>query len=309
MLRFLRFLGGRGTWVLFAGVFVGLGLPDLAALAHPLLTPCVVLLLLLAFLRVNWHEALSYARRPTLSLLVISWILLACPFLVWLVLKATALPEPLVTGLVLMAAAPPILGSTALAIMLRLDAALSVFSCLLATLFAPLTIPILALALLDLELEIGLWGLMFRLLVLVFGTLVAAIVLRRLVGIPRLTRLATEIDGLMVLSMLVFAIAIMDGVTAALLQRPGVIALWVAAAFVANPALQILGALAFAWLGRRQALTLGLASGNRNMLLILATLPAGVDFGVILFIAVAQLPMYTLPALQRPLYSRILKTP
>ena len=123
MMRFLRFLGGRGTWVLFAGVFVGLGLPDLAALAHPLLTPCVVLLLRLAFLRVNWHEALSYARRPTLSLLVISWILLVCPFLVWLVLKATPLPEPLVTALVLMAAAPPILGSTALAIMLRLDAA------------------------------------------------------------------------------------------------------------------------------------------------------------------------------------------
>ena len=306
MSRLLRLLGGQGTWVLFIGVFVGLVLPDLASLARPLLTPCVALLLFLAFLRVDWPAALAYARRPSLAVLVSLWILLASPLLVWLVLKPIDLPQALVAGLVLMAAAPPILGSTALAIMLGLDAALSVLACLLTTLLAPLTIPPLALALLGLELQIGLWSLMLRLLLLVFGALAGAVLLRHLLGSARLGKAAGEIDGLIVLLMLVFAVAIMDGVAESLWREPSTVIMWIAAAFIANPLLQAFGSLAFAWLGRRRALTLGLASGNRNMVLILASLPSGADFGIALFFALAQFPMYTLPAVLRPLYARLL---
>ena len=316
MAGLLRLVAGRGTWVLFVGVFTGLGLQDLARLAAPLLTPCIALLLFLSFLRVDWQAALGYAKRPLLAALVVAWLLVASPVLVWLVLKPLGLPEALTTALVLMAAAPPILGSTAIAILLGLDSALSVLASLLATLIAPLTIPPLVLALLGLDLEIGLWSLMGRLMLLVFGALAGAILLRRLLGRERLRRGAAEIDGLIVLLMLVFAVAIMDGVTASLLEAPQTVALWILAAFVANPALQAFGTLTFSWLGRRQALTMGLASGNRNMVLILAVLPAGAEslpanaaLGIVLFFALAQFPMYTLPALQRPLYLRLLNPP
>jgi BASS family bile acid:Na+ symporter len=95
-------------------------------------------------------------------------------------------------------------------------------------------------------------------------------------------------------------------VTARLLAEPWIVAGWTLAAFVANPLLQLMGGLAFAWLGRRGALTVGLMSGNCNMGLLLAALPPGTDFDVLLYFAVAQLPIFMLPALMLPLYRRLL---
>jgi BASS family bile acid:Na+ symporter len=168
-------------------------------------------------------------------------------------------------------------------------------------------VPPLALALLGLELDIGVVEFMGRLSLVVAGAVAAALVIRRLIGRERLPQVATHIDGLVVGVMLVFAVAIMDGVTATLIERPLVVALWLFAAFVANPALQAAGALAFAWLGRRRALTVGLVSGNCNMGLLLAAFPPGSSQDVVLFFAVAQLPMYTLPAVLLPLYRRLVR--
>jgi len=82
--------------------------------------------------------------------------------------------------------------------------------------------------------------------------------------------------------------------------------LWLVAGCLANPLLQLLGALLFWPLGLRRALTIGLTTGNRNMGLLLAVLPAGVDPDITLFFALAQVPMYVLPALSRPLVRRLL---
>ena len=101
-------------------------------------------------------------------------------------------------------------------------------------------------------------------------------------------------------------VAIMDGVGEALWQDPRTVLLWTAAAFIANPVLQGLGAAFFAASGRKAGVTLGLLSGNRNMGLVLASLPPGADESIVLFFALAQIPMYTLPALLRPLYRAIL---
>ena len=45
MLTALHWLGGHAAWLLFAGVSIGLLLPDLAALAWPLVLPITFLLL------------------------------------------------------------------------------------------------------------------------------------------------------------------------------------------------------------------------------------------------------------------------
>jgi len=313
--RTLRLIGRHGTWLLYAGVFIGLVLPPLASLIRPLLTPCLALLLYVSFLRVNWHAAYGYLKRPSLAILALIWLLFAAPVVVALALKPFDLPPALVGGLVLMAAAPPILGSTAIAILLDLDNALTMLASVLATFVAPLTIPPLVLLLLGLELDIGLWQFMSRLALLVFGALGAALATRWLLGRARLQDTAREIDGLCVVLLVALAVAVMDGVTDTLVQQPEIVVLWLAAAFVANPLLQALSAAAFFWLSRRQALTMGLLAGNRNMILLLATLPAGAGslpresaFGILLFFALAQFPMYTLPALQRPLYRRFLKS-
>lgn len=305
--RVLAFLGGHGVTVLFLGVFLGLALPDLARLLRPALAPAVAALLLFSMLRVDWQAIAGYLRRPLLTGGLVVWMLLVSPVVTWALLLAVPLPAALTTAVVLMAAAPPILGATAIALLLGLDGALTLVVGLTATLLTPLTVPPLALWLLGLELDVEAAELMLRLGGVVVGALVGATLIRRLLGAARLRRNAAVLDGLIVAVMLVFAVAIMDGVTATALQRPGTVALWILAAFVANPALQLLTALAFARFGRRLALTAGLLAGNCNMGLLLAALPAEADYDVTLFFALAQLPMYMLPALLRPLYRRLLR--
>ena len=307
MSRLLAFLGGNATWVLFVGVFLGLALPALSALARPLLAPAVVVLLTATLVRINWQLLLGHLRRPWLAAVITAWLLLGAPLAMAAVLSQLALPGALSTALVLMAAAPPILSAAPIAIMLGLDGALALVVGLAATLLTPLTVPPLALALLGLELDIGVVTFMTRLSLVVAAAFVAALVIRRLIGRDRLPGVAIHLDGLVVAVMLVFAVAIMDGVTATLTQRPMTVAIWLLVAFIANPALQIAGALAFSWLGRRRALTVGLVSGNCNMGLLLAAFPPGTDFDVVLYFAVAQLPMYMLPAVMLPLYRRLVR--
>lgn len=303
----LVFLGRQATTLLFLGVFVGLALPGLAALLRPLLPASVLLLLTATLLRLDWRTIGLELRRPGLQALLLGWHQALLPLLVWGLLLLLPLPAGLEIALVLMAAAPPITAAAALATLLGLEGALALVAALAATLSLPLLLPPLTLALLGLDLGVGLWSLAGRLGLLIGAALLLALLVRRGAGPARIAALAPSLDGVVVLAMLVFVIGIMAGVTERILADPGVALLWLAAAWLANPLLQLLGALAFWRLGRRQALTLALTSGNRNMGLLLAALPAGVDPGVGLFFALAQIPMYVLPALARPLVRRLLR--
>ncbi|WP_299626467.1 hypothetical protein [Pelagibius sp.] len=309
MSRLLAFLGGHATWVLFVGVFLGLALPGLAAVARPLLAPAVAVLLIATLVRIDWQVMLAHIRRPWVTGLVTAWLLIGSPLLMAGLLALSPTPQNLSTAVVLMAAAPPILSAAPIAIMLGLDGALALVVGLTATLLTPFTVPPLALVLLGLELDIGTLDFMLRLCAIVAASFVAAFLIRRVIGRERLPRVAAHLDGTVVIVMLIFAIAIMDGVTETLLAQPVLVGLWLLGAFIANPALQLFGALAFAWLGRRRALTVGLVSGNCNMGLLLAAFPPGTEFEVVLYFAVAQLPMYMLPAILLPLYRRLVGDP
>ena len=306
MTRLLSLVGGRATQFLFGGVFIGLLLPDLAAWARPLLAPCVFFMLLLTLLRVDLRFVAGHLGQPLLASGAIIWILLLSPAFLWVALLLLPLPDSLSAALVLMAAAPPIIGAISIAIFLGLNAELALVIGLATTLLAPMTVPPLAMGLLGLSLDFSIISFMGRLGLLVGIAYLGALLLRRWLGPRRIKASAESIDGAIVLLMLVFAIAIMDGVSETIRLRPGTVLLWIGAAFVANPLLQVLGAACFAFTGRRQALTLGLLSGNRNMGLILAAMPPGADRDILLFFALAQLPMYMLPALTKPLYRLLL---
>ena len=68
-------------------------------------------------------------------------------------------------------------------------------------------------------------------------------------------------------------------------------------------------AVGFLWLGRRAAFTVGFLAGNRNMGLLLVVLPAGPHPDIALYFALAQFPIYILPALLKPLYGRLMGGP
>lgn len=303
--RGLEFLAEHAVLVLAAGVFLGLAWPDLAHWLAPLLVPSVFVILVTAVLRLDWG-AMRAAARPGRTVLILLWLAVGAPLVMLGVVKSLALPEGLAAGLVLAAAGSPIVSSVALSVLLGLDGALAVVATLLATLLVPLYLPPLGLWLFGLELEVGVAGFMARLGALAGGGLLTAYLLQRLLTPARLLAQAKRIDGFNVVMLLVFAVAIMDGITATLLDRPGLVLLYLAAAFLANAGLQAAGALLFFWLGWSRALTCGLMSGNRNTALLLAAMAGHAEFEVTLVFVMAQLPVYIMPALLQPIYRRLL---
>jgi BASS family bile acid:Na+ symporter len=286
----LAYVGRHGALFLAGGVLLGLAAPPLAAAARPLLVPALLVPLTIALLRLDWRRLGDYARRPALVAVVTVWLLAVSPALIWLALQGLPLPAALGHAIVLMTASSPVTMCATVSLLVGLDAALAVVVIVVTTALVPLTLPAVALPLLG-------W--------MVGAAFAVALVARRLAGAERLAREARALDALAVLSLVVFAVAIMDGITAAFLARPGYVLGTLAAAFAANLVLQAAGTLAFLRLGMRRALTIGLMTGNCNMGLVLVALADEASFDTVMFFALGQIPMYMLPALLMPLYRRI----
>lgn len=301
----LGWLGRHGKTVLAAGIFLGLAVPPLAEIFRPLLTPSVVLLLALTLLRMDWTALKAHLRRPLPSLLLVAWLLVASPALMALTTSLAGLPAGLAAAMLLWAASPPLIAAPALATLLGLDGALALVGTVLATFAAPLTVPPLALLLAGIDLGLDLGALFSRLALLTFGALAIALLGRRLVGAAALATHPERIDGAIVLTLLVFAVAAMDGITAEAMAEPLRVGGFLAAAFAANLSFQALGALVFARLPRRTALALGVTSGNRNLAILVGSLGAAAPPDVFLYFAVGQLPIYLLPGLLAPIYQRL----
>jgi BASS family bile acid:Na+ symporter len=113
------------------------------------------------------------------------------------------------------------------------------------------------------------------------------------------------VDGAVVLLVGFYGFGVMDGVLARLLAQPGLVLGGTALAFAACLALNAATALVFHRAGQRLALSAGLLSGNRNLALYFAVLPAATDARILLFFALCQFPLFLSPFLLRPLYRRL----
>jgi BASS family bile acid:Na+ symporter len=300
MRRLLDLLGVYARWALPAGVFTGVVLPDLAALLRPLLTPVVIGTLTLALLRLDWARMAAALRHPGLPLLLAGWQLLLSPGLVWAASVLFGLPPDLHLLLVLQAAAPPIGSAPVFALILGLDGALAAVITVLATLLLPLTLTPLVVLLADTGLRVDLSAFALRVTLVVIAPFVVATALRALVGRDRLRRNDPLVGGLNVLLLVVFAIAVMDGVTARLLAEPAYIGGLLFASCVAAVLLHAAGYFAFRWTGARSAFNAAILSGNRNMGLMLAITAGTAGEAFSLYVGIAQIPMYFAPLLLSP---------
>jgi BASS family bile acid:Na+ symporter len=304
-LRALAWLGRHGAAVLAGGLLIGLALPPLAALLRPALAALVFVLTTVTMLTIEWPQVLVHLRRPARVALILGWSLVAVPLLVAAAARLLPLPAPLAQAVVLWAAAPPLTSVAALAIILGLDPALALIAMIGGTFLVPLTLPPLVLGLIGLEIDIGMLPLMLRLALFVGGAAAAAAAIRRLAGPERLRRHAVALSGANVLFMLVFAVAIMDGVDDILVARPLDVLLYAGTALVASVALQAASFLAFSRLERRAALTVGLVGGNHNLAMVWANLGGAATPDLMLFFICVQLPIYVLPAALKPIYRRL----
>lgn len=309
ILRFLAASARHGSALLAAGVFVGVLVPPVAHAMRGVVAPAIVMLMTLVLLRVDVAGTLAHLRRPGRVLYLVLFQALACPLVAWAVARPLGLDPTVVDGVVIFATGCAATSSPAFARMVGLDPELSLVVTLATTFLVPLLAPPMALALLGVDLALSVPAFMGRLALVVVLPLLLSLGLRRAMGPPVLERVGPAVDGALVWLVVLYGVAVMDGLTARALAEPGWVAQALAAAFVADYGLNGVTVFAASWMGRRAALTAGLMSGNRNMALYLAVLPAAADPKVALFFGLCQFPLFLSPFLLRPLYRRLLRPP
>lgn len=308
MTNILSWLGANGTRILPVSLFVGLAWADLAALLRPALASTVFLMLAMLMIRVDMVAARKHLASPMVPALGLIWTIAVMPVLfagaIWL--GSAYLSAGLVLALIFWASAPPLFSTPALAYLLRLDPALALGFLLAALAIHPLITPFFTALFTDGTTSVSPVQLAQRLGLLVGGAAIIAIVVRNFLGVERIHRASSSFDGLNVIAMAIFAIALMDGISARLLADP-VYALGFIAFVTALSLISIFVTTALFWsAGRRAASTIGFSAGGRNIALVIGALGASVPEDTWLFFAVLQFPIYCLPAILKPLYDRLL---
>lgn len=305
MSRALAWLAGQGGAAFPLSLLAGLALPPLAALIRPHLSMVVLVLTFFVLVRIDLAASLAELRRPGGLLGVLAATLLASPPIAWGLAQLSGLDAGLAASVIVTACAPSITSAPAFARIMGLEPSFALSAAVAGMILTPFTAPPLALSLAGLDLALTVPGMMARLGAFVGLPLLAALAIRR--AVPSFLAARTQAtDGLTVASLCVFAIGVMDGVTALAIEAPGRAAAMLATAFALNVLLFGCGVLLFTAAPIRRRLTAGLLVGNRQMALMLAVLPASAPRDVTLFLAVAQLPLYLNPFLLRPLLRRLL---
>ncbi|MGL4439304.1 MAG: Na+-dependent transporter, partial [Bosea sp. (in: a-proteobacteria)] len=147
--------------------------------------------------------------------------------------------------------------------------------------------------------------LMLRLLGLIGGAIVVALIARRVIGYRRIVAHKLSLDGFGVVMYFLFASAAMDGVTNAFMTRPATVFLFLAIAFA-----MVIGGFVLAWVALRllmkpaDVFLMGYGTGQRNMGAMVAALGAATPETTFLFFALAQFPIYLMPQLLKPIAQR-----
>jgi BASS family bile acid:Na+ symporter len=286
----LAWLGRQGTRAVATSIFIGIFVPPLAALFKPIFPVALFALLCLAFLRVDPAEVRAHFSRPLVVGAAAAWMMLA---------------TPLYIAMILQAAAPPVISAPTLAALMGLDAALALATLIVCTAVTPFTAPVFATLFIGPTMAISPLALGAKLLALLAGAAIVAALVRRVAGRAWIARQGERIDGLSVVALFFFAVGLMDGVLASIISEPLKVLGLTLLSFALSFALMALTTIVFARLGRGQALALGLAAGNRNMGLMLAAAGAAVPELTWLYFAIAQLPIYLMPAMLKPLARRV----
>ena len=303
----LALAGRHGTLLAAASIFVGLAVPPLSAAVKPYLGEAIIVMLTLAFLRVDPADLRRHMTRPGLIAVSTVWVMLIVPATLGALFLSLGVDQRmpgLYLMLVLQMSAPGLMSSPALAALLGLDVALTLASLIVSSAITPLTASLfthifLGTALID-PLTFGL-----KLFLIIAGCAAAAAVIRRVAGRHFIDAQRERIDGLSVIAMSSFAIAAMDGVVDHFIADPLLVIGLTSLAFALALGMIALTALVFLRVGRARAFAIGLIAGNRNIGLMMAATGFAVPDIAWLYFALAQFPIYLLPHLLKPLARRL----
>lgn len=303
----LSLAGRHGTLLAAASIFIGLGVPPLSAAIKPWLGEAIVVMLTLAFLRVDPAELRRHITRPGLIALSSLWVMVVTPVVLCTLFLTLGIKQNLpglYFMLVLQMSAPGLMSSPALAALLGLDVALTLASLIVTVALTPLTASLFTQIYLGAAL-ISPLPFALRLALIILGCAFAGYAIRRIAGKRFIEAQRERIDGMSVLAMSCFAIAAMDGIVGHFMQDPLQVVALTALAFALALGMLVVTALVFLNAGRARAFAIGLIAANRNVGLMLAATGFAVPDLAWLFFGLAQFPIYLLPHLLKPLARRL----
>jgi hypothetical protein len=303
----LAWLGRQGTRALAASVFFGLAVPPLAAYVKPYLGETVFVLLLFSYLRTDPAAFGRYIKAPGLAITAALWVMVAVPLLFGTAYVLFGIRESvpaLYTIMILQSAIAPITSSAAFAALMGLDVAFSLVTLIACSALSPVTTVAFSYLFLGSSmfspLELGV-----KLFFFYAASGAIAYGIRRVAGQPWIERQKDPIDGLNVIAVFIFAIAAMDGVPRHVMADPMFAIELFTLIIVLSCILIGLSALVFMRAGADRGLVIGLLSAFRNIGVIMAALGATLPDLAWFYFAMAQFPIYLLPALLKPLAKRL----
>jgi predicted Na+-dependent transporter len=305
----LEWLGRHGTKVAAASILTGLAIPPLAAALRPVFTGAIFLLLVFAFLRVDPAELRARFQAPLLVGVACLGIMVLTPVLFALALPHTGIDRlgaGVALGMMMYLAAPPIMASTAFAALLRLDTALTLAVLIVCTALTPLLAPLIVSHFAGGLLNLDVAQLVLRLLAILGGAFIAANILRWRLGNKRIAANKGSIDGINALLLFLFGVTAMDRVTATAIKEPLLVGALTLLTFGIAICIYLLTTLIFWREGLKKSLALGFSSAHRNMGVMVAAAGSGLPELTWIYFAVAQFPIYLLPAIAAPVVHRLM---
>lgn len=305
----LAWLGKLGTFGVAAGIFLGLALPEFAAVFRPWLPWIMFVILALTMARVDLQHLMTIARRPLRIFGTTFAIMIIFPIVVGALLKIFGIwawwPD-LALAIMIMATAPPLLSAPALIYLIGLDGPLAMATLLGCVVVTPITVPVIMSFFAGTALNVTAIELAVQLFVLITGSALVAGLLKYLLGETRIQSNTDSIDGLMIAALFAFAVAFMDGVGPKFISETGLITSLIALAFGLSALFIVIIAAAYWASGRERALTLAIVNGNRSVGLIVAAMAGSIPDLTWTYCALAQFPIYLLPIMLKLVSTKLL---
>lgn len=289
--------------LLAGSIFLGVAFPSLAALCKPLLLPLVFLLFVFAILQVSFSDAaVAVFKGPTVWI-ILFWQLVALPLAATMILGFLVGPELYAFGVVALCSCA-ITATTALSRMLGLNDAMALVVGLIGSLMMPVPLYIFMRYGLELDTVIDPLSYFYRVIFFILIPFVLVYTLRRVISADLDLKIRQNVPAAVVVLLVLFGLAVMDGVQALLISNPWQVASYVFFSFALSIVVQLVTRFALGFLGDTDASTAALLCAYRNVGVIAAITGDSLGANFLIFLGLWQLPMYTLPALLKRFYRR-----
>ena len=287
-------LGRHGPILLVLSLVSGTAVPTLAAIAHAILPMSAFLLTLGSFLTAGLSPR-EDAVRLRLTVATVAWAGLGVPLVVACGLMLAHVGTDTQSGVLLSVLAPPVGSAAAIAAILGLQPRLALIVSIVLTILAPLSMPLLA-KMLGSEIPLDMYFIAKRLTVII-GTAgaIAAIALRWRKQTSWVLPNNEAAAGVAVIGLVIVGLATTDGIRAAWRMDAHLLLEYAVAAILVNVAITLLSAGLFTATGFKNACTIGLVSGNRNVTLAWAAAGGTLSTFTEAYVAACVIPILILP--------------